>query len=102
MKPRVFELLSPAYGWIDFGGYGYPEYSEIEQGKLSKLHWANFFGPRFIETIGKDKLLAAPMRRVEVLSNGGILCTLSSCPGLASDEVDYDKVKSYFNGVKIR
>ena len=37
------------------------------------LYWANFFGPRYVERLGRQFLLEAPAHRVEDLDDGGLL-----------------------------
>jgi len=52
---------------------------------LMGLFWANFFGPEYVAMFSREKLLAAPCHKVEVLPDGGILLLLSESPFDASE-----------------
>lgn len=55
---------------------------------LSGLFWANFFGPEYVEALGRDRLISAPCHKIEELSDGGIIVFLSESPLDASGK-DY-------------
>ncbi len=41
--------------------------------QLYQVCWLNIFGPKLIETVGLERMLATPAHRVEALPNGSIL-----------------------------
>jgi hypothetical protein len=47
---------------------------------LPGIYWANFFGRRYVEFFGRDRLLNAPAYKIEELENGGILLLTSESP----------------------
>lgn len=98
----LYEILRPTFGWIDFD-YGLrTTHKDIEALELPTLYWANFFGPAYVNKIGRDKILSAPAWRIEELPDGGLLYVLASCPGLADDHVSVESVKSHFGIENVR
>jgi len=47
------------------------------------LHWANFFGPELVSTIGVARLLTSVAFIVEILPDGGIMLVTHPAPSLA-------------------
>jgi hypothetical protein len=47
--------------------------------KVYEVFWLNVFGPRLVETVGRERMLSTPAHRVEALPNGSIL--LVAWPG---------------------
>ncbi|MFP2925405.1 hypothetical protein ACLESO_09330 [Pyxidicoccus sp. 3LG] len=45
--------------------------------KVYEVFWLNVFGPRLVETVGRERMLSAPAHRVEALPNGAILLMTS-------------------------
>jgi hypothetical protein len=41
--------------------------------KIYEVSWLNVFGPRLVETVGRERMLSTPAHRVEELPNGSIL-----------------------------
>ncbi|MGZ3460711.1 MAG: hypothetical protein ACXU86_19665, partial [Archangium sp.] len=41
--------------------------------KVYEVFWLNVFGPRLVETVGRERMLSTPAHRVEALPNGSIL-----------------------------
>ncbi|HLL03836.1 MAG TPA: hypothetical protein VK539_24845 [Myxococcaceae bacterium] len=41
--------------------------------KIYEVCWLNVFGPKLVETVGRERMLATPAHRVEELPNGSIL-----------------------------
>jgi hypothetical protein len=41
--------------------------------KVYEVFWLNVFGPRLVETVGRERMLSTPAHRVEELPNGAIL-----------------------------
>ncbi|HYO58033.1 hypothetical protein [Archangium sp.] len=55
--------------------------------KIYEVCWLNVFGPKLVDTVGRERMLSTPAWRVEELPNGAIL--LVTCPtaaDFASDE----------------
>jgi hypothetical protein len=99
---RLYEILRPTFGWIDFD-YGLrTTHEDIEALELPTLYWANFFGPAYVDKIGRDKILSAPAWAIEELPDGGLLYVLASCPGLADDHVSVESVKAHFGIESVR
>jgi len=99
---RLYEILRPTFGWSDFD-YGLrTTHEDIEALQLPVIYWANFFGPAYVDKIGRDKILSAPVWRIEELPDGGLLYVLASCPGLADDHVSVEGVKAHFGIESVR
>jgi hypothetical protein len=49
--------------------------------KIYEVYWLNVFGPKLVETVGRERMLSTPAHRVEELSNGCVL--LVTWPGVA-------------------
>jgi len=47
---------------------------------LPGLFWANFFGPEYVDLLGREKLLSSPVHEVRQLQDGGLLLLLSESP----------------------
>lgn len=88
---ELFKLFEPAYGRV----YCKADYREknLVQGAVAAnavgndlrkhlpgIYWANFFGPRYVDFFGEDRLLAAPAHKVEWLGEAGILLLVSESP----------------------
>ncbi len=41
--------------------------------KIYEVYWLNVFGPKLVETVGRERMLSTPAHRVEELPNGSIL-----------------------------
>ncbi len=55
--------------------------------KIYEVCWLNVFGPKLVETVGRERMLSTPAWRVEELSNGSVLLVLSpTAADFASDE----------------
>jgi hypothetical protein len=44
--------------------------------KVYELCWLNIFGPKLVETVGRERMLSTPAHRVEALPNGAVLLVL--------------------------
>ena len=54
--------------------------------KIYELCWLNVFGPKLVETVGRERMLSTPAHRVEALPNGCILLvTWPTAADFASD-----------------
>ncbi|RKH31891.1 hypothetical protein [Corallococcus sicarius] len=55
--------------------------------KVYELYWFNIFGPKLVESVGRERMLSTPAHLVEELSNGAILLVLwPTAADFASDE----------------
>jgi hypothetical protein len=55
--------------------------------KVYEVFWLNVFGPRLVETVGRERMLSTPAHRVEALPNGSILLvTWPTAADFASEE----------------
>jgi len=45
--------------------------------KVYEVCWLNVFGPKLVETVGRERMLSTPAHRVEALPNGSILLVTS-------------------------
>lgn len=98
----LYEVLQPTFGWVDFDYGLFTTHEDIEALELPTLYWANFFGPAYVNKIGRDKILSAPAWAIEELADGGLLYVLASCPGLADDHVSVERVKAHFGVKRVR
>jgi len=54
--------------------------------KIYEVSWLNVFGPKLVETVGRERMLSTPAHRVEALPNGCILLvTWPTAADFASD-----------------
>jgi hypothetical protein len=54
--------------------------------KIHEVCWLNVFGPKLVETVGRERMLSTPAHRVEELPNGSILLvTWPTAADFASD-----------------
>ncbi|HYO55863.1 hypothetical protein [Archangium sp.] len=55
--------------------------------KIYEVFWLNVFGPKLVETVGRERMLSTPAHRVEELPNGSVLLvTWPTAADFASDE----------------
>ncbi|WNG15231.1 hypothetical protein [Cystobacter fuscus] len=55
--------------------------------KIYEVSWLNVFGPKLVETVGRERMLSTPAHRVEELPNGSVLLvTWPTAADFASDE----------------
>jgi hypothetical protein len=59
----------------DFPNFGRDDGTTRRDGydKVYELCWLNVFGPRLVETVGRERMLSTPAHRVEELPGGAIL-----------------------------
>jgi hypothetical protein len=55
--------------------YGRDQQTSIRDGfdKIYEVCWLNVFGPKLVETVGRERMLSTPAHRVEELPNGSVL-----------------------------
>jgi hypothetical protein len=55
--------------------------------KIYEVSWLNVFGPKLVETVGRERMLSTPAWRVEELPNGSVLLvTWPTAADFASEE----------------
>ncbi|WP_338023704.1 hypothetical protein [Archangium primigenium] len=72
----------------DFPDFGRDEKTARRDGfdQIYELFWLNVFGPKLVETVGRERMLSTPAWRVEALPNGAVLLVLWPTPtDFASD-----------------
>ena len=74
---KVFLYLNAEYAWSDHFDYLFKhKYDDARQ----YVFGLTFYGKEMVEQIGRDKLLSAPVYKVEELENGGIMLQLHDHP----------------------
>jgi hypothetical protein len=64
--------------------------------KIYEVSWLNVFGPRLVESVGRERMLSTPAHRVEELPGGSVL--LVTWPGaadFASDEARHAQARAH-------
>ncbi|KFA93535.1 hypothetical protein [Archangium violaceum] len=58
-----------------FPGFGRELQTAVRDGfdKIYEVFWLNVFGPRLVESVGRERMLSTPAHRVEQLPNGSVL-----------------------------
>jgi hypothetical protein len=69
----LYPALRPAYGWVDEFGWNVLPDSVVAALRPVYLYWATFYGPAWVDRLGRDFLLGAPGWRVVDLEDGGLL-----------------------------
>jgi hypothetical protein len=77
LMKKVFLYLDAEYCWCDHFDYLYKHRNHDAREYLFGL---NFYGREMVEKIGKEKLLTAPVYKVEELDNGSIMLQLHEHP----------------------
>jgi hypothetical protein len=88
---RLFNLFEPVHGRIycmqDYRGKNLVQGSIAENAvgndlrkHLPGIYWANFFGPRYIDFFGEERLMSAPAHEARWLGEAGILLLVSESP----------------------
>jgi hypothetical protein len=64
--------------------------------KIYEVFWLNVFGPRLVETVGRERMLSTPAHRVEELPNGSVLLvTWPTAADFASDEARLAQARAH-------
>ncbi|WNG42763.1 hypothetical protein F0U60_00600 [Archangium minus] len=64
--------------------------------KIYELSWLNVFGPKLVETVGRERMLSTPAHRVEELPNGSILLvTWPTAADFACDEARVAQARAH-------
>jgi hypothetical protein len=73
----------------DFPSFGRDDETRFQNGfdKVYEVCWLNVFGPKLVETVGRERMLSTPAHRVEELPNGSVLLvTWPTAADFASEE----------------
>lgn len=99
----LYHASRPKFAWIERCHLrGYTTQDDIENLRLPHIYWANFFGPEYVDKLGKDFLINAPGWKVEELDDGGILYVLTpSLMGTGPKKI-VEQVKAYFGVETVR
>ncbi|HYO60139.1 hypothetical protein [Archangium sp.] len=64
--------------------------------KIYEVCWLNVFGPKLVETVGRERMLSTPAWRVEELPNGCVLLvTWPTAADFASDEARLAQARAH-------
>jgi hypothetical protein len=64
--------------------------------KVYEVFWLNVFGPKLVETVGRERMLSTPAWRVEELPNGSVLLvTWPTAADFASDEARVAQARAH-------
>ncbi|WP_257448246.1 hypothetical protein [Archangium lipolyticum] len=85
-------------GLADSPLFGRDMQTSIQDGfdKIYEVFWLNVFGPKLVETVGRERMLSTPAHRVEALPNGSILLvTWPIAADFASDEARQAQARAH-------
>ncbi|NNC06965.1 hypothetical protein HJC10_29460 [Corallococcus exiguus] len=69
---------------------------ETDGAGLRELSWLNVFGPKLVETVGRERVLSTPAHLVEELPNGAVLLVLRPTPAdFASEEARVAQARAH-------
>ena len=82
---------------------GSPEFGREQQvwirdgfDKIYEVFWLNVFGPKLVESVGRERMLSTPAHRVEELPNGCVLLvTWPTAADFASDEARQAQARAH-------
>ncbi|WP_375767508.1 hypothetical protein NR798_38400 [Archangium gephyra] len=64
--------------------------------KIYEVCWLNVFGPKLVESVGRERMLSTPAHRVEELPNGSILLVTRPTPtDFASEEARLAQARAH-------
>ncbi|OJH36315.1 hypothetical protein [Cystobacter ferrugineus] len=64
--------------------------------KIYEVSWLNVFGPKLVESVGRERMLSTPAWRVEELPNGSVLLVTWPTPAdFASDEARLAQARAH-------
>ena len=78
--------------------FGRDQQTAVRDGfdKLYELSWLNVFGPKLVETLGRERLLSTPAHRVEELPHGSVLLvTWPTAADFASDAARQAQARAF-------
>jgi hypothetical protein len=82
---------------------GFPDFGRDERtarrdgfDKIYEVCWLNVFGPKLVESVGRERMLSTPAHRVEELPNGSVLLVLWPTPAdFASEEARLAQARAH-------
>ncbi|HSP79834.1 MAG TPA: hypothetical protein VLQ93_14980 [Myxococcaceae bacterium] len=82
---------------------GFPDFGRDDEtrrrdgfDKIYEVCWLNVFGPKLVESIGRERMLATPAWRVEELPNGCVLLvTWPTAADFASEEARFAQARAH-------
>ena len=86
------EVTQPCYGWggLELGLFNcettHVQDVAVAQQEPQPLEWLNIYGGAYIERLGLQRLLTAPVWRADLLANGAVLILLSPDPRTVTGE----------------
>lgn len=103
LAKALYYSTHPRFAWIErCHSRGYTVQEDVDKLLLPHIYWANFFGPEYVEKLGRECLMNAPGWRIEELDDGGILYVLTpSLMGTGPKKV-VEEVKTYFGIETVR
>ncbi|HYO52109.1 hypothetical protein [Archangium sp.] len=64
--------------------------------KIYEVFWLNIFGPKLVETVGRERMLSTPAHRVEALPDGSVLLvTWPTAADFSSDEARQAQARAH-------
>ncbi|HEX5746479.1 MAG TPA: hypothetical protein VFZ09_09555 [Archangium sp.] len=78
--------------------FGRDDETEYRDGydKIYEVSWLNVFGPKLVETVGRERMLSTPAHRVDELPNGSILLvTWPTVADFASEEARLAQARAH-------
>ncbi|WP_257461916.1 hypothetical protein [Archangium lipolyticum] len=78
--------------------FGRDQQTSIRDGfdEIYEVFWLNVFGPKLVETVGRERMLSTPAHRVEELPNGSVLLvTWPTAADFASDEARQAQARAH-------
>jgi hypothetical protein len=92
----LYTIIQPTFGWSDLD-YGLrTSHEDIESLALPHLYWANFFGPAYVEKLGRSRIMSAPAWQIQELGDGGILYVLGPSPSLSEGYIPVEVAQQHF------
>ena len=106
----LYSITGPSFGYIEavpHGSfrplkYGHTTFEEVAKLRLPHIYWANFFGPDYVNHLGREFLAQAPGWKLQDLDDGGFLYVLSPSLSGAGPADVVRKVRSYFGVEHVR
>lgn len=96
LAQQLYPYLQPVYGYIDEDGQNMPNTKDVADTRVKSILWANIFGPAYVESLGREFLLNAPSFITKELSDGGILCVVSTSLFDKEEKTTKRTIESYF------
>ncbi len=108
LSSKLYQKFQPSFGWIErltFNSYdkvGYTSWDDVDRLKLPHVYWANFFGPAYVNKLGKEFLMQAPGWKCEEMDDGGCLYVLTPSLAGTGPVAVVREVQKYFGVEHVR